>query len=138
MHAFRSRVGVVSVATGTAILLALPVVATGQVPGVDQVVGGVTETAQSIAPAAPALPAPPAQVQVPAPKPPAAAPRARPRGTRACSPGTGRVRACGSAPERTRGRAAVAVELRQGLRAQRVQDRVGRQGPGWGEREQRG
>ena len=46
----RSRAGIVGVATGTA-LLALPVVAAGQVPVVDQVVGGVTQTAQSLAPA---------------------------------------------------------------------------------------
>ena len=80
MHALRSRVGVFSITAGAAVLLALPVVAAGQVPGVDQVVGGVTETAESIAPlpVAPALPAPPAQVQAPAPKPPAAAPAPAP------------------------------------------------------------
>jgi hypothetical protein len=80
MHAVRSRVGVVSITAGAAVLLALPVVAAGQVPGVDQVVGGVTETAESIAPlpVAPALPALPAPVQAPAPKPPAAAPAPAP------------------------------------------------------------
>ena len=51
MHALRSRTGVVSITVGAAVLLALPVVAAGQVPGVDQVVGGVKETAESIAPA---------------------------------------------------------------------------------------
>ena len=56
MHAFRSRVGVISVTAGTAVVLALPVVAVGQVPGVDQVVGRVKETANSVAP----LPAAPA------------------------------------------------------------------------------
>ena len=86
MHAFRSRVGVVSVATGAAVLLALPVVATGQVPGVDQVVGGVKETAETVVPlpAAPALPSPPAQVQAPAPE--AAAPPRRPRRGRDSAP----------------------------------------------------
>jgi cobalamin biosynthesis Mg chelatase CobN len=82
MHAFRSRVGVVSVTAGAAIFLALPVVAAGQVPGVDQVVGGVTQTAESLVPApvsqtlpaAPAPPAAPAQVQAPAPQPAATAP----------------------------------------------------------------
>ena len=75
MHALRSRTGVVSITAGAAVLLALPVVAAGQVPGVGQVVGGVTETAESIAPA----PAPPAlPVQAPAPKPPAAVPAPAP------------------------------------------------------------
>jgi pyruvate dehydrogenase E2 component (dihydrolipoamide acetyltransferase) len=77
----RSRVGVVAVTTGAAVLLALPVVAAGQVPGVDQVVGGVTETAESLVPApvaAPA-PAPPAPLPAPAPAPsPAPAPQAAP------------------------------------------------------------
>jgi type IV secretory pathway VirB10-like protein len=73
MHALRSRTGVVSITVAAAVLLALPVVAAGQVPGVDQVVGEVTETGESIAPlpVAPTLPAPPAQA--PAPKSPAAA-----------------------------------------------------------------
>ena len=70
MFDLRSRAGIVGVATGAA-LLALPVVAAGQVPVVDQVVGGVTRTAQILAPAPvppvtlpapPATPAPPAQV----------------------------------------------------------------------------
>jgi len=74
MHALRSRVGVVSITAGAAVLLALPVVAAGQVPVVDQVVGGVQQTAESIAPvpelpALPVLPAPPAPVQAPAPAP---------------------------------------------------------------------
>ena len=43
MHALRSRTGVVSITVGAAVLLALPVVAAGQVPGVDQVVRGVKE-----------------------------------------------------------------------------------------------
>lgn len=61
----------VSVTAGAAIFLALPVVASGQVPGVEQVVGGVTETAESIAPApvSQALPAPPGRVPAPASKP---------------------------------------------------------------------
>ena len=74
MFDLRSRAGIVGVATGAA-LLALPVVAAGQVPVVDQVVGGVTRTAQILAPApvppvtlpAPAAtPAPPASVASPA------------------------------------------------------------------------
>jgi hypothetical protein len=73
MHALRSRTGVVSITVSAAVLLALPVVAAGQVAGVDKVVGGVTDTAESVAPVPlPALPAPPAQA--PASKPPAAAP----------------------------------------------------------------
>jgi hypothetical protein len=62
MHGVRSRVGAVSVTAGAAVLLAVPVVAAGQVPGVGEVVGGVTETAQNLAPApvAAPLPAPPA------------------------------------------------------------------------------
>jgi len=77
----RSRASVVGVTTGAAVLLALPVVAFGQVPGVDQVVGGVQETAEGLAPsapapAAPALPAPP--VSAPAPAPQGTAPKPAP------------------------------------------------------------
>ena len=99
MFDLRSRAGIVGFATG-ATLLALPVVAAGQVPVVDQVVGRLTETAQSLAPApvpqvslpapvatpappapVPALPAPPspgpaAPAPAPAP-PPASAPAPR-------------------------------------------------------------
>ena len=108
----------VSVTTGTAILLALPVVAAGQVPVVEQVVGGVTETAQSIVPAAPALPAPPAQVQAPAPKAPAPAPApaapAPAASAPAASPPAAPRQSAPAAPQS-------ASSLRQGLRAQRVQ-----------------
>jgi hypothetical protein len=76
MHALRSWTGVVSITVGAAVLLALPVVAAGQVPGVDQVVGGVKDTAQSIAPV-PAPPAPP-----PAGVPAAPAPGAQGQGER--------------------------------------------------------
>ena len=69
MHALRSRTGVVSITVGAAVLLALPVVAAGQVPGVGQVVGGVKETAESIAPVP--LPAPAAPPTVNAPDAPA-------------------------------------------------------------------
>jgi hypothetical protein len=103
MHAFRSRVGVVSITAGAAVLLALPMVAAGQVPGVDQVVGGVTQTAESVAPApvAPALPAPPAQVQAPAPKPPAAAPAPAPQAAApaASTPAAPRQSASSAAPQ---------------------------------------
>ena len=104
MHALRSRVGVVSVAAGAAVLLALPVVAAGQVPVVDQVVGGVKQTAESIAaaagaPALPSLPAPPAQVQAPRARSEAAAPGA-PRRTGAGRAGAGRLRPGRPAPVR--------------------------------------
>jgi hypothetical protein len=84
----RSRSGVVGVTAGAAALLALPVVAAGQVPVVDQVVGGVTQTAQSLAPppapalpaGAPALPAPAAPRPAPAtPAPASSAPTPAPR-----------------------------------------------------------
>jgi hypothetical protein len=108
MHALRSRVGVVSITAGAAVLLALPVVAAGQVPGVDQVVGGVTQTAESIAPlpVAPALPAPPAQA--PAAKPPAAAPAPAAPGPAASAPAAPRQSATGGArqPASSSGRAA--------------------------------
>ena len=75
----RSRAGVIAVTTSAAVLVGLPVVAFGQVPGVPQVVGGVTETANSLvqAPGAPpSLPAPaPAPVPVPAAPAPAPAPQ---------------------------------------------------------------
>ena len=75
----RSRAGVIAVTTSAAVLVGLPVVAFGQVPGVPQVVGGVTETANSLvqAPVAPpSLPAPaPAPVPVPAAPAPAPAPQ---------------------------------------------------------------
>jgi hypothetical protein len=83
MFELRSRAAVTGVATGAA-LLALPVVAWGQVPVVDQVVGGVNQAADQVVQAAPVpLPAPPA-VSVPkpaapapaVPAPPAAAPQA--------------------------------------------------------------
>jgi hypothetical protein len=75
----RSRTGVVAVTAGAAVFLALPVVAAGQVPGVDQVVGGIQQTAESVAPAVP-VPAPPvsAPAPQPAPKPQSAAPAAAP------------------------------------------------------------
>jgi hypothetical protein len=67
----RSRAGIVAVTTGAALLLALPVVAAGQGPGVGQVVGGVKEKVEGAAPGPPVgVPAPP--VNLPAP----AAPRA--------------------------------------------------------------
>jgi hypothetical protein len=75
----RSRVGVAAVTTGAVVLLAVPVVAAGQVPVVDQVVGGVTETAQSLVPAPVAAPVPAPPTPVPAPAPaPAPAPQPAP------------------------------------------------------------
>jgi hypothetical protein len=69
----RWRTGVVAVASGAAVLLALPVVAGGQVPRVDRVVGGVTQTAGSVvqAPAPAPLPAP---APAPGPAPQASGP----------------------------------------------------------------
>ena len=79
MFDVRSRAGVIAVTTSAAVLVGLPVVAFGQVPGVPQVVGGVTETANRLvqAPVAPpSLPAPaPAPVPVPAAPAPAPAPQ---------------------------------------------------------------
>ena len=81
----RSRAAITGATTGAAILLAVPVVALGQVPGVDKVVGGVNQAAQDVVQAAPAppvrLPAPatapkPAAPAAPAPAPAASAPSA--------------------------------------------------------------
>ena len=97
MFDLRSRAGIVGLATGAG-LLALPVVAVGQVPVVDQVVGGVTHTAQSLAPApvppVPALPAPasPGPGAPPAGAPaPATAPRQAASTHAPSLPGGGRV-----------------------------------------------
>jgi pyruvate dehydrogenase E2 component (dihydrolipoamide acetyltransferase) len=92
----RSRAGVIAVTTSAAVLVGLPVVASGQVPVVEPVVNGVTETANDIvqtpslpaapvpapapapAPAVPApAPAPAPQVQLPAPQPAAPKPAAQ-------------------------------------------------------------
>jgi hypothetical protein len=78
----RSRAGVIAVTTSAAFLVGLPVVAFGQVPIVEPVVNGVTETADSIvqAPVAPPpLPAPPAPVPAPPPAPAAPAPAPAPQ-----------------------------------------------------------
>jgi hypothetical protein len=73
----RSRTGIVAVTTGAALLLALPVVAVGQVPDVGGVVGGVKEKVESAAPAPPvSVPAPPVKLPAPA-APPAPAPKAQ-------------------------------------------------------------
>jgi outer membrane biosynthesis protein TonB len=80
MFEVRSRAGLAAVTTAAAVLLALPVVAAGQVPVVDQVIGGVTETAQSLA--APA----PAPKPAPSPLPPASAPAANPAPSAAPAP----------------------------------------------------
>jgi outer membrane biosynthesis protein TonB len=76
MSDLHSRAAAVGMTTGAVLLLALPVVASGQVPVVDQVVGGVNQAAQGVIQAAPAPPAPPAPpVKLPAPAP---APRPAP------------------------------------------------------------
>ena len=102
----RSRAGVVAVTAGAAVLLAMPVVALGQVPGVDEVVGGIQERVEGVAPAPVApLPAPPVSLPAPppapapksqsggsapaAPAPPAPAPAPSPQSTPAASPGGG-------------------------------------------------
>ena len=92
MFVVRSRAGVAGVTAGAAVLLALPVVAAGQVPVVDQVVGGVAETAQSLA--APA----PATKPAPSPAPPASAPAANPAPPPAPSAAAPAPPAAGSAP----------------------------------------
>jgi hypothetical protein len=74
----RSRAGVIAVTTSAAVLVGLPVVAFGQVPGVPQVVGGVTETADSLVQAPVAPPPLPAPAPAPAPAPVPAAPAPAP------------------------------------------------------------
>jgi hypothetical protein len=74
----RSRAGVIAVTTSAAVLVGLPVVAFGQVPGVPQVVGGVTETANSLVQAPVAPPSLPAPAPAPAPAPVPAAPAPAP------------------------------------------------------------
>ena len=82
----RSRTGVVAVTSGAVVLLALPVVASGQVPGVDQVVGGVTQGVGTIT-QAPAPPAPlPAPAPAPAPRPAPQAAAPAPAAPRSASP----------------------------------------------------
>ena len=71
----RSRAAVTGAATGAAVLLAVPVMALAQVPGVDQVVGGVNQAAQDVVQAAPA---PPVRLPAPAPAPTPAAPAPAP------------------------------------------------------------
>ena len=131
MFDLRSRAGIVGFATG-ATLLALPVVAAGQVPVVGQVVGGVTETAQSLAPVpvpqvalpvpvatpappapvpGPALPAPPspgpaAPAPAPAPAPRVAAAPASSAGDRTPPSPPAKARASGKQPDRATARAA--------------------------------
>jgi hypothetical protein len=114
MHALRSRTGVVSITVGAAVLLALPVVAAGQVPAVDQVVGGVRETAESIAPV-PVAPAPPAQVEPPAPQPPPASPAPpapAPSGSAPSASGPPASAPARSAPAAPRGSATAAAPQR--------------------------
>jgi hypothetical protein len=75
MSDLRSRAAVFGLTTGAAVLLAVPVVASGQVPGVDRVVGGVNRAAQDVVQGAPPVPVLP--IQLPArPPAPSAAPAA--------------------------------------------------------------
>jgi len=100
MFDLRSRAGIVGFATG-ATLLALPVVAAGQVPVVDRVVGGVTETAQSLAPPPVppvTLPAPVAKPAPPAPVPALPAPPSPGPAAPAPAPGPAPVPASAPAP----------------------------------------
>src|SRR5262245_24335455 len=87
MFDLRSRAGIVGVATGAA-LLALPVVAAGQVPVVDQVVAGVTQTARSLGPARQVELSAPARKPAPRPvaTPPAPALAAPPASAREAPP----------------------------------------------------
>jgi hypothetical protein len=75
--------------TAAVVLLAVPVAAFGQVPGVDQVVGGVNNAAQGVVQAAPAppvkLPAPAAPAPA-APAPAASAPPSAPAAAPAPAP----------------------------------------------------
>jgi len=94
----RSRTGVVALTSGAAVLLALPVVASGQVPGVDQVVRDVTQAAGTVTQA----PAPPAPLPAPAPAPapaPQAAPAPAPAAPRSPSPATPRTTAAPSSAQ---------------------------------------
>ena len=144
----RSRAGVIAVTTSAAVLVVLPVVAFGQVPGVPQVVGGVTETANSLVqapvvppslpapppapapvPAAPA-PAPAPQVHVPAPpsaapKPAAQAPAAQ--APAASNPGSAQTRSAGTATTSSSG-SAKASARRSATAADRSAKGEGRRG----------
>ena len=86
MGKVRSRAAVMGVATGAMVIALLPVASLAQVPSVDQVVGGVTDTVGGVVPPPPSLPTnplpanplpsqPPAvsapAVQAPAVQPPA-------------------------------------------------------------------
>jgi hypothetical protein len=75
MSDLRSRAAVFGLTTGAAVLLAVPVAASGQVPGVDRVVGGVNKAAQGVVQGVPPVKLPVLPIQLPAP-PPAPAPAA--------------------------------------------------------------
>jgi hypothetical protein len=144
----RSRAGVIAVTTSAAVLVGLPVVAFGQVPGVPQVVGGVTETANSLvqtpmvpapapapahvpapAPAAPA-PAPAPQVQAPAPPSAAPTPAAQAPATQApaaSNTGSAQARSAGTATKRSGGSARASAR-RSAKAADRSAKREGRRG----------
>ena len=80
MHVLRSRVGAIVITGGVMAVLGLPVVAFGQVPGVGDAVGGVTEQLPAVPPlpVAPSLPTLPSAPSVPAPVAPAPAPAPAP------------------------------------------------------------
>jgi hypothetical protein len=107
MYNVRSRAAFAGVTTGAAALLAVPVVALGQVPGVDQVVGGVNNAAQGVVQAAPAppvrLPAPSAGPK-PAASAPAPAPAASPPAPAASAPPTASTRSAPATASQGSGR----------------------------------
>jgi hypothetical protein len=95
----RSRAAVAGVTAGAVVLLALPVVAAGQVPAADGVIGGVGDTVSGVTSAPPVVapvpvPAPPAPADQsreasPAPAPAAAPAASAPSGQRRAAPSTG-------------------------------------------------
>jgi hypothetical protein len=130
----RSRAGVIAVTTSAAVLVGLPVVAFGQVPGVPQVVGGVTETANSLV-QTPVVPAPaPAPAPVPAPAPAAPAPAPAPQvqapatqAPAASNTGSAQARSAGTATKRSGGSARASAR-RSAKAADRSAKREGRRG----------
>jgi hypothetical protein len=143
----RSRAGVIAVTTSAAVLVGLPVVAFGQVPGVPQVVGGVTETANSLvqapvappslpapapAPTVPAAPAPAPAPQVQATAPPSAAPKPAAKAPAAqapaaSNPGSAQARSAGTATGSSSG-SAKASARRSATAADRSAKGDGRRG----------
>jgi hypothetical protein len=145
----RSRAGVIAVTTSAAVLVGLPVVAFGQVPVVEPVVNGVTNTANTIvqapvappslpaapapAPApAPAAPAPAPQVQLPAPPPAAPTPAAQapaPQAPAATGSGSAQARGAGTATRQSSGGGKAAAR-----RSAKAADRSAKRGGSRGDR----